>query len=33
MTTVVELTQSQADAKQLYDQTVAQKQSEGFALL
>ena len=32
MTTVVELTQSQAEAKQLYDQTVAQKQSEGFVL-
>lgn len=30
MTNVIELTQSQADAKQLYDQTVAQKLSEGF---
>jgi hypothetical protein len=29
-TTVIELTQSQADAKKLYDQTVAQKLSEGF---
>jgi hypothetical protein len=31
-TTVIELTQSQADAKQLYDQTVAQKTTEGFTL-
>ncbi len=31
-TTIVELTKSQTDAKQLYDQTVAQKQSEGFVL-
>jgi hypothetical protein len=30
MTTVVELTKSQAEAKQLYDQTIAQKLSEGF---
>jgi hypothetical protein len=29
---MVELTKSQAGAKQLYDQTVAQKQSEGFVL-
>jgi thiol-disulfide isomerase/thioredoxin len=31
-TTVVELTKSQAEAKQLYDQTVAQKTNEGFTL-
>lgn len=30
MTNVIELTQSQADTKQLYDQTVAQKINEGF---
>jgi hypothetical protein len=30
MTTVVELTKSKAEAKQLYDQTVAQKINEGF---
>jgi hypothetical protein len=29
---VIELTQSQADAKQLYGQTVAQKINEGFVL-
>jgi hypothetical protein len=29
-TVVIELTQSQSAAKQLYDQTVAQKLSEGF---
>jgi len=32
MTDVIELTQSQAAAKQLYDQAVAQKLSEGFTL-
>jgi hypothetical protein len=32
MTIVIELTQSQAEAKQLYDQTVAQKTNEGFTL-
>ena len=32
MTTVVELTKSEAGAQQLYNQTVAQKQSEGFTL-
>jgi hypothetical protein len=32
VTTVIELTKSQADAKQLYQQTVAQKISQGFTL-
>jgi hypothetical protein len=32
MMTAVELTKSQDEAKQLYDQVVAQKQSEGFVL-
>ena len=32
VTTMVELTKSEAGAKQLYDQTVAQKQSQGFTL-
>ncbi len=30
VTNVIELTKSQAEAKQLYDQTVSQKLSEGF---
>jgi hypothetical protein len=32
VTTLVELTKSQAEAKQMCDQTIAQKQSEGFVL-